>query len=87
MWCGSLEQTESSGIKSESPKYQSVSLFRKWKSSMGHPENQEKCGFGVWSGWGTVFIIHFEKRKARKLLSILLLHFGLILFRFDFWKT
>ena len=43
--------------------------------------------FGVWGVYGTIFIVDFKKNPARKLRITILLHFGLIAFRFHFGTT
>ena len=48
-----------------------------------NPTKNPVLGLGV---WGTIFIVSFERRVARKLRNIILLHFGLVTFRFHFWK-
>ena len=53
-------------------------------SSMENPENLKKIRIWV---WGTIFIVNIEKRIARKLSRIILLHFGLVAFRFHFGRT
>ena len=37
--------------------------------------------------WGAFFAVNCKKKVARKLHGIILLHFGLIIFRIHFWKT
>ena len=48
---------------------------------------QAKSGFGVWGVWGTICTVNFIERMAQKLCRIILLHLGLITFRFHFGKT
>ena len=36
---------------------------------------------------GAIFIVNFGKRVARKLCRIMLLHFGIVTFRFHFGRT
>ena len=47
----------------------------------------EKSGFEVWGCPGSHCYCKSKKRVARKLRRIILLHFGLVTFRFHFGKT
>ena len=48
---------------------------------------QEKATLGSGGVWGSIFIVSSLKRITRKLRRNILLHFGLITFRFHYWKA
>ena len=50
-------------------------------------QSGKKCRFEVCGVWGTIFIVNVMKRLTQKLRRAILLHFGLISFRFRFRKT
>ena len=47
----------------------------------------ETSWFGVWVVWGAMFLVNFVKNVAPKLCRIILLHVGLVTFRFHFGKA
>ena len=49
-------------------------------------KNCEKSGFGVSGVWGAIFIVILWKRAAQKLRRIILLHLGLVTFRFHYGR-
>ena len=54
---------------------------------MGNPgKSGEIPDLGSWGVWGAISIVDFKKRVARKLHRIILLHLGLVTFRFHFGK-
>ena len=50
-------------------------------------KSERNCGFVVKGVWGAIYTVNIIKRIARKLRRIILLHFGQVTFRFDYWKT
>ena len=52
-----------------------------------NPWNAGKTDVGSVGGLGAILIVNFDKRVAKKLCIIILLHFELISFRFHFGKT
>ena len=47
----------------------------------------KKSRFRFWGVWGTILTVNVHKRVAQKLLRIVLLHCGLVTFRFRFGKN
>ena len=60
---------------------------KKKRNSIANLRNPGKLADLRSRGSGVMFMINLNKRAAQKLRSILLLHFGLVTFRFHFRKT
>ena len=50
-------------------------------------KSRKNCGFEVQGVWGVILTVNIIKRIAQKLRRIILLHFGLVTFRFHYWET
>ena len=64
-----------------------IDLAESKTNPIGKLGNPEKCNFGFWGGLGIIFIVNLIQRLARKLPIIILLHLGLVTFKFHFGKT